>query len=238
MAHSPTALSHADGLVARGTALARAANPMRRTVVTVLSVCLATAFAAACGGTTSSPSGSGPDGGSPAAASGETPTSRDTPEKHRAAPVACPTDRPTFNTPVLVGGSCTKDTDCTSGKNGRCVGGIQPNTCSYDECAADHDCGGNSVCGCRNAARTGGPNVCFNGNCRTDADCNGTFCSPSAIDVSPDTCQGVKPGSFGYFCHTANDECTNDSDCAKPGDSCVLDADVAHWKCVHPLCTD
>jgi hypothetical protein len=32
----------------------------------------------------------------------------------------------------------------------------------------------------------------------------------------------------GYYCHTPNDQCVNDSDCAS---SCVYDATVGYWRC-------
>ncbi len=149
---------------------------------------------------------------------------------------ACPTDRP----PGSAGpdaGKCSKDADCTEGKNGRCYGGLLPNACSYDECVTDTDCG-TAVCDCRNTGKIGQPNVCFKGNCRTDTDCKGQFCSPSATTVTYN-CTGPVLGSFGYFCHTAQDECVDNEDCASVSFNaqCVFDPDVVHWKCIKLLCT-
>ena len=162
-----------------------------------------------------------------------------TPKNHRASVASCPTDRPAGHVEGPGVGTCTKDADCTKGKNGRCYGGLQPPACTYDECAIDADCG-NAVCECRVNSRLGQPNVCFKGNCRTDGDCasaagGGNYCSPSAVNIGLE-CMGVKPGSFGYFCHGRSDECIDDDDCGGSGKQCVFDVDVVHWKCVQPAC--
>jgi hypothetical protein len=156
------------------------------------------------------------------------------PKFHRATATACPTDRPPGHVEPASTGACAKDADCTTGKNGRCWGGLVPNTCTYDECTADADCP-SAVCDCRNDAHLGQPNVCFKGNCRTDADCKGDYCSPSAVHVGFD-CIGVPIGSWGYFCHTATDECVDDADCGAAGKQCIFDVEVVHWKCMQPAC--
>jgi hypothetical protein len=116
--------------------------------------------------------------------------------------------------------------------------------CSYDHCLSDADCGGHA-CGCRGGAfsygapysrsATLGENTCFSGNCRVDGDCgpNG-YCSPSTY-----VC-GTAWGYHDFYCHTASDECIDDSDCdsfdggpfAPTGPAyCAYDEVRAHWSC-------
>lgn len=163
------------------------------------------------------------------------------PAVHRAAATACPDPRPATTVPSGVPNApCTKDADCTAGKNGRCVSLTAGNVkCSYDECALDADCGGSSVCSCREA-QNALANTCERGNCKTDADCGGRFCSPSGFPIDVYCRTGIDPGSFGFFCHTPKDTCVDDADCA--GDAamgaCVFDATSARWACKALLCTD
>ena len=93
---------------------------------------------------------------------------------------------------------CTVDSDCTAGKNGRCL--LTPHIpppptctapyCSYDACESDSDCNG-VPCDCR-AAGSANPNVCATGSncvtdCPTDPECRydttlGHFgCLPACI---------------------------------------------------------
>ena len=128
------------------------------------------------------------------------------------------------------GSDCAPDGDatCTSGTNGRC---IQASTgaplcrCTYDACMHDSDCGGGQLCVCHGSALTfGAGNTCLPGNCRVDADCGALACSPTP---NPNGCGVVG----GYYCHTADDDCTNDSDCAGSLAACVYDTDGKHWVC-------
>jgi hypothetical protein len=55
-------------------------------------------------------------------------------------------------------------------------------------------------------------------NCQVDSDCGpGGFCSPSRFDINSSVdAIGVLGGGMilsGYFCHTSEDYCVNDSDC-------------------------
>lgn len=155
------------------------------------------------------------------------------------------------------GDLCTSDLQCSmpppGGTNGRCGkapwgGGdaIIPTSCSYDNCAADSDCkatgdAGVALCDCRampaHGDDSGGsarPNGCNSvGNCRLDSDCASTgfpFCSPSLYVVSafqhPDYCSR---NFVGYYCHTSDDECADDSDCATH--ACSYDVKKKHWVC-------
>jgi hypothetical protein len=139
---------------------------------------------------------------------------------------------------------CSTDSDCTEGKNGRCVFYSTPppssehgTECSYDRCFSDSNCAVGSVCGCRASATDTGANTCLAGNCLVDSDCRPSgYCSPSASDCDP------SKTIVGYFCHTAHDECTNDSDCpASPasnvlGAYCRFDSSVGHWVCDANTC--
>ena len=80
---------------------------------------------------------------------------------------------------------------------------------------------------------------CFQGNCVLDDDCgSGGWCSPSAIHVGPTCMEGISPGSVGYFCRTADDECLDDGDCGSSGiGACIFSVEAMHWVCQELLCT-
>jgi hypothetical protein len=112
----------------------------------------------------------------------------------------------------MLGGDfmCLQDTDCTAGTNGRCghAGGPAGCQCSYDACTQDTDCPTSQTCACHGSPYIDFGSTCVQGNCRVDADCgSGGFCSPSA--PAGGWCGNVD----GYYCHTPNDLCINDSDC-------------------------
>ena len=157
-----------------------------------------------------------------------------TPAVHRAAPSSCPTTRdPGHAEPGFTG--CKTDDECKDGKNGRCIATLGAgNTCSYDACFADADCGSAGVCDCRNSTQRGA-NVCFKGNCHTDGDCKGDFCSPSGTTTDP-SCMGIPFGAFGFFCHTAADECRDDGECKGLDGKCIFDPDLLHWRCAALEC--
>ncbi len=194
----------------------------------------------ACGGVTVGPSSTdaGQDG---------SPTLRE-PKTHRAQGNACTTPRGpgTINGTPPPGAPCSKDADCTAGQNGRCetlpIEQSNPpgqRVCSYDQCTADADCGASSVCDCRNPANYDA-NTCFHGDCRVDADCGaGGWCSPSGTTVDSGCTTGIDPGQFGFFCHTAADECTDDADCpgVTPPERCMFSPTANHWVCQQQFCT-
>ena len=199
--------------------------------------------AAACGGgeaTTSSTSGTGGSAETTSSTSGTGGAAPGkTPKNHRAAAAPCAGARDAFNL-GHAGDKCVKDSECTAGLDGRCVAYLgKPGFCSYDACTADADCGSASVCACRNFANFAA-NTCFHGDCQVDADCGAAgYCSPSAVDVGTDCNLGVQPGSYGFFCHTAADECVDDADCpgAMGQGACLLQPDKGHWACQTLLCT-
>jgi hypothetical protein len=190
-------------------------------------------LAAACGsggGTTSGTSGTtGTGGGNPGRE----------PKLHRPMSELCDDARPAGSVFDPTGGACASDNECSAGDNGRCVQNFSGKTfCSYDECSLDADCGSAGVCGCRNPASFSA-NVCFHGSCRLDADCGaGGYCSPSAVEIGSSCNMGISPGSVGYFCHTAMDQCVDDADCSTtPEGVCLFSVDQMRWSCFGLMCT-
>jgi hypothetical protein len=164
------------------------------------------------------------------------------PQEHRAVAQACPTERGTDD-PIdmsvctdLSGAKCTKDADCTAGRNGRC---ITPHDepcdteCSYDECLTDSDCA-EGPCVCRTSGADVTNNVCLPGsNCKTDSDCGDCgYCSLSATPSG----YGCRVNFPTYDCHTATDECIDAIDCVDGGlNYCAYGASASsgaeHWTC-------
>jgi hypothetical protein len=194
----------------------------------------------------------GPKGGSGGSASGGVVSSGgatgqysgQTPLNHRPSDVQC-------STPAAPGdcldpppwATCTTDSDCTAGANGRCiptVGGYAPScVCTHDTCMQDTDCPNGQTCACHGSAYTGLGNTCVSGNCRVDADCGaGGYCSPSPALGG---CGSDVPA--GYYCHTPGDLCIDDSDCTTtntvstnpdmvPGPPvCLYSMTDARWEC-------
>lgn len=159
-----------------------------------------------------------------------------TPARHRAGADACPTER---GTPTIEGTpedwwDCRSHDECTEGINGRCTwigrGGYY---CTYDQCFADAECdSGPCICrGTTGGTAAAGANRCFPGGCRTDADCGvGGFCSPTYGSC------GDYGGTAGYYCHTCDDDCTDDADCTAPGAYCAYDLVEARWHCQATHC--
>lgn len=135
------------------------------------------------------------------------------------------------------GAECSSDAECTKGKNGRCAmtggGRMAPRPgCVYDQCFGDGECGAKSACVCGGGPGAG--NYCRQGNCATDADCGGSYCSPSyGLSCGP------YGGIHGNYCHTEDDDCTNDDDCPKKGGEhgyCAWHPDAGRWKCGYNHC--
>lgn len=182
-------------------------------------------------------SGAGTGSSGTGTGTGGTGRPKGVPLKHRATAQECPRDRAPGGSPFDSGvggppGGCQKDSECTAGENARCDypaenlhSGFR---CSADACFTDSECPGSAACICGGQGGvTRAAHACVPGNCRVDADCgSGGYCSPSG---------GICPGeAASYRCHTANDECTNDSDCnadARGKGSCEWQATVGHWMC-------
>jgi hypothetical protein len=174
------------------------------------------------------------------------------PLDHRAAPECCPTQRgpgppnqpypPGVASPGVGGvGACSSDADCDGGVNGRCFpfgGLVGPGGCSYDQCFTDSNCPSGTPCLCRSSPSDDSANVCVpGGNCVVDSDCGpGGYCSPSR-----EGCEGPNP----YYCHTALDECINDSDCPSvdggelsyaTSATCAYSLQTQRWVCEQLVC--
>jgi len=167
------------------------------------------------------------------------------PAQHRPTAIACTPNRP----PGQVSGTnakdagaevlCSTDSDCQSGVNGRCaVVSFFGNTeCTYDECFTDGDCNAaHAVCECAGSGASDN-HVCLRtGNCSLDSDCGpAAYCSPSLGDC------GHLTGTRGYYCHTPDDECVDDADCARDGSTggyCALSTNARHWKCSTSECVE
>jgi hypothetical protein len=90
------------------------------------------------------------------------------------------------------------------------------------------------VCECGGSAAEGRyANVCLAGNCTVDSDCgSGGYCSPSY-----GTSCGAYGGVAGYFCHTAEDQCTNDNQCVEGGTGyCGYQPTTNQWTCIYSFC--
>lgn len=164
------------------------------------------------------------------------------PEEHRASGAACPTERPLdpidpADVPDF--STCSSHEECTDGINGRCTGNsFHGYDCSYDRCFSDDECTA-GPCLCRDEVTGRGPstNHCLDGNCGIDAHCGeGGFCSPTLGSC------GDFSGVVGYYCHTCDDECTNDSDCPNSEEFgfergyCAFDTAVGRWRCQNVHC--
>jgi hypothetical protein len=174
------------------------------------------------------------------------------PTSHRPTHVNCMSTRPPGlqdggGMPFCAGekGSCTSDSQCpetndAGGTNGRCTPSeddgpaIGCPSCQYDQCSTDSQCGPDSVCACGGDALAGRfPNGCLTGNCQIDSDCGpGGYCSPNGGFCGE--------GTLGYYCHTADDQCHNDSDCLNnpdfAGGECVYDMSKKIWDCQGEAC--
>ena len=97
-----------------------------------------------------------------------------------------------------------------------------------NQCGQDSDCADGGVCLCdvSQIPLSGSSNVCYPAGCRVDADCGpGGYCSPSPT-------LGCCGGPSGFHCHTPQDSCLNDSDCADGGLFCLFVQTA--WHCGTP----
>ena len=152
-------------------------------------------------------------------------------QQHRGVPNACDAQRRASD-PMALGitqsGECKADADCKDGRNGRClVSAVAAPRCTYDECLTDADCGEGKNCFCAPGDYV--HNRCVEANCHTDADCN----EDGACSASYGDC-GALHDVQGYYCHTCEDECTDDRDCwgetQQPRD-CRYDKKRKLWSC-------
>ncbi len=155
------------------------------------------------------------------------------PMYHRPDDSQCSAPAPAGNCSFGGGGSgmCSSDSDCTGGVDGRCnmnLGGAVFCRCTYDTCVHDTDCPTGQTCACHGAAFHTDGNTCIAGNCRVDSDCGaGGYCSPTT---------GGCGGLAGYYCHTASDDCIDDSDCGSTATHvCQYSTTDGRWECMMRL---
>ena len=141
------------------------------------------------------------------------------------------------------GVSCSMDSQCEAGVNGRCFpfeGLVGPGGCSYDDCITDSECPSGQPCVGRSTPSDNSANQCAPaGNCAVDSDCGPAgYCSPSEELSADGEC-----GPYRYFCHTSQDTCIDGGDCltndGSPRDSdatCVYDLQARHWACTDITC--
>ena len=214
--------------------------------------CVPTSQAGA-GGVISSGGTSGFHGsGGNASSGGVSGRSSAAPLQHRSTSASCPAQRgpaPSC-TGTMCSTSCSSDSQCTDGVNGRCFpweGLVGLGGCSYDECFTDSNCGSKIPCLCRASSTDNSANVCdVAGNCAVDSDCGpGGYCSPS-VQILPGQPPNVCWGSAPYYCHTPSDLCVNDSDCApldagpatlgRPTYPCAYNPQANRWECTQAVC--
>jgi hypothetical protein len=158
------------------------------------------------------------------------------PAEHRAQAATCAPSGPVSSLSDAGGVSCTSAADCNGDAATlnplSCIEG----NCTYDECLADSDCPGGSLCLC--GTDSGGGlirhnNACVPADCHVDSDCGaGGYCSPS---------RGYCGEVSGYYCHGARDACVDPAtDCLCPGapaaNSCVYAPQVGYWVCGQSVC--
>lgn len=158
------------------------------------------------------------------------------PEKHRDKHESCskadtpPATKSTFGPRMMTppGPPCTTKADCKDEANGRCSSGH----CTYDGCYEDSDCKPSGVCTCSEEGKRG--YFCKVGDCSVDSDCGAQgYCSPTW-----DTQCGAFFGVTGFYCHVADDECTDDGDCKKDKEQgyCAYSKEKKHWICGYGHC--
>jgi len=153
---------------------------------------------------------------------------------HRPAAEVCDASRGPGSPAIGLDSGCNSDEDCEAGLNGRCentfANKYSANVCTYDTCESDDACA-NHVCACRGTyfnESTSGANTCIGGNCRVDSDCASGLCSPSNLSGC-----GVR----GYYCRSADDECTSNADCSGGSPTCAFDKSKGHFAC-QGFCAD
>lgn len=158
------------------------------------------------------------------------------PDNHRADATDCDSERPAGDvegSDYPVEGYCKTDADCVDGERGRCENFRGISECTYDECIQDSECATGGPCGCEMSFWSDA-NACLDGNCRVDGDCGEAgYCSPTLSEC------GNYSGVVGYWCHTPEDECVNDSECMNSdmgAGYCMYSSPVGHWVCSYSQC--
>jgi hypothetical protein len=172
------------------------------------------------------------------------------PVRHRPAPTTCPHTRAPVNpgnggdggpvAPAPPGSFCDNDFQCVTdgGINGRCTPQSESpfvqGECTYDTCFADTDCPSSEPCNCDVTYA----DTCLPANCKVDSDCACGFCSPSANTTACEPTPEFGNEIVGFYCHTPQDDCTNDDQCEGIGSPgiCAWQPMVGKWTCVSAPC--
>lgn len=138
--------------------------------------------------------------------------------------------------------ACASDPNnrCRAGPNGVCVyngNGVVPPSCHYDTCITANDCASGSTCLCAGERPAYLTNRCGPSSCRVDADCGaGGYCSPTVAQPTG-YCGGTGATYAGAYCHTAKDDCVDDSDCTGIyAPTCAYDLEQGKWSCQSFVC--
>jgi hypothetical protein len=113
----------------------------------------------------------------------------------------------------------------------------KPTDAGTSVCATDSDCpSAMEACGCDD---TGG--ACVQALCHVDSDCGaGGYCSPSydllVVGCNSNNTPTASREILGFYCHTAADDCNNDSDCMQ-GQTCGWVSYLGRWSCVVSACS-
>lgn len=212
------------------------ASAFRSRVPTLASLALLSTLAVgACGGETLGTGGAADAGRDSGVTqdTGPSDAALRVPVYHRPDDSQCATLRPPGGCSARGTGPafmCSSDGQCTDGgADGRCLnsgGGPAGCFCTYDACQMDTDCPTGQLCVCHDSPYSYGGNTCMPGNCRVDSDCGvGGYCSPAHGTTS--NCGYVS----GYYCHTRQDDCTNDSDCGGGLEVCTWSSADSRWTC-------
>lgn len=161
------------------------------------------------------------------------------PAVHRETATTCGAPVPgTCGPDVNPGEPCLADTDCSAQSGGSCIrvhGSFC--TCTYNDCAADAECGAEQLCACNAAIRQGNVvNHCLPSNCKVDSDCGtGQYCGAALDDIC-----GSFLGVARYACTTPNDRCRTDRDCGAMANQsspfCTYSNELGYWYCSRGQC--
>lgn len=119
-------------------------------------------------------------------------------------------------------GICQSNSDCQNSES--CLLGTSGECACVKTCSSNEDCSAGESCSCGSATQAGETvnrqTTCVPSNCSTDSECSSNL----SCGVSVDSCGNVD----GFFCHTASDTCTTNSDC---GNGKICRSEGTIWSC-------
>lgn len=110
----------------------------------------------------------------------------------------------------------------------------------YDACISDSDCASDQACQCGRRDGQAGPadtvNHCVKAACHVDSDCGSSGTCGYNLEYVEGICGNENGSAEGFYCHTPNDVCKDDSDCLIDADisymSPCLRAENTLWQCL------